>query len=186
MITYLDRKGDQKRPIWESLPEDHRPRFHLHLLLELLVFFEWFFTTHTLDSTFQDAFLWYLQKFSCHFHSPCVRDQKKDLQSGSCIYKIVKIWIHIFNLQKCFLCINLIFDIVFVFFPQEVFVKPRSIKYPVWLSFLFVFHLQDIGNHSGEKSTAVENRLKFKILNKRQKQKQMTNDKWRKIWSANQ
>ena len=82
--------------------------------------------------------------------------------------------------------INLIFDIVFVFFPQEVFVKPRSIKYPVWLSFLFVFHLQDIGNHSGEKSTAVENRLKFKILNKRQKQRQMTNDKWRKISSANQ
>ena len=47
-------------------------------------------------------------------------------------------------------------------------------------------HLQDIGNHSGEKSTAVENRLKFKILNKRQKQRQMTNDKWRKISSANQ
>ena len=134
------------------------------------------FSTHTHDSTFKDAFLWDLQKFSCHFHSPCVRDQKKDLQSGSCTYKIVRIWIHIINLQKCFLCINWIFDIVFVFFPQEVFVKPRSIKYPVWLSFLFVFHLQDIGNHSGEKSTAVENRLKFKIFNKRKKTK--TNDNW--------
>ena len=87
----------------------------------------------------------------------------------------LQIWTHIFNLQKNLLCINYIFDI-FCIFSQELFVKPKSIKYPVWLSFLFAFYLQDIGNHSGEKSTAVENRLKFKIFNKRKKTK--ANDNW--------
>ena len=88
----------------------------------------------------------------------------------------LQIWTHIFNLQKNLLCINYIFDIFCIFF-QELFVKPKSIKYPVWLSFLFAFYLQDIGNHSGEKSTAVENRLKFKNLKltKDKKQRQMTN-----------
>ena len=89
----------------------------------------------------------------------------------------LQIWTHIFNLQKNLLCINYIFDIFCIFFSKVICKTKKYQVSSVVIISVFVFYLQDIGNHSSEKSTAVENRLKFKIFNKRRK-KTKTNDNW--------